>query len=80
MVGADGGQVAGYVILCGQLGALGLEHDLEVDQAAGIALLCQQRCIACGSGRGLQAQLLRQPASAARASSTSFNAVNTVAW
>ena len=43
MVGADIGIGAGQTVLGGQLVALGVEHGLEVDQAAGEALARQSK-------------------------------------
>jgi hypothetical protein len=46
--------VAARAVLGGQQRALGFQHRLEVDQAAAVALLGQQGCIACGIGSSLQ--------------------------
>ena len=48
MVGGQVGHRGGHALLGGQQRALGLQHRLEVDQPAAVALACQQLGIAGG--------------------------------
>ncbi len=55
MVGAEIGAGTGHAVLRVELGALGVEHGLEVDQPAVVALARQQRSVAGRLGGQLQA-------------------------
>ena len=74
MVGAEVGAGAGHAVLRAELGALGFQHGLEVDQPAAVALARQQRGVGGGLGGAAAGarRRSRSPRSATSASSTSF--------